>query len=330
MTFAFSLAFFAVNLSTALTAEDAKSTARKERKEIQKKKMFGICNLSIVPCRKEPSDKSEMVTQLLFGEHFELLDTKGNWQLIRIAYDDYECWIDKKQFLPIKDIKGISDSTTAVTTDLLQLASSQPSPKEREEQHIPIVLGSSLPKFKSKSFLLGKQGFLFDGETCFPFGKKKTSPERKDLEEAAKWYLNTPYLWGGRSPFGIDCSGFAQLVYKLNGIKLKRDAWQQAEQGKALSFLEEAKTGDLAFFDNEEGKIVHVGIILNTTPPLLSPPKGEKIGRATPSPLGKDRMGCFIIHASGKVRIDKLDHQGIYNEELKKYTHRLRVAKSFF
>src|ERR1035437_2827216 len=110
--------------------------------------MFGICNLSIVPGRKEPSDKSEMVTQLLFGEYFQLLDTKGNWQLIRIAYDGYECWIDKKQFLPLseKTIDGIKDSTTALTTDLVQLASPQPSPKEREQQHIPIVLGSSLPK----------------------------------------------------------------------------------------------------------------------------------------------------------------------------------------
>ena len=254
--------------------------------------MYGICNLTLVPCRKEPSDKSEMVTQLLFGEHFELLDTKGNWQLIRIAYDGYECWIDKKQFLPISDIKGISDATTAVTVDILQLAEGP------HRTMISLVLGSSLPKFKNKTFHLGKQEFTFDGEATIPNPKKK----ELSVEEVAKWYLNAPYLWGGRSPFGIDCSGFTQLVYKINGIKLKRDAWQQAEQGKALTFLEEAQTGDLAFFDNEDGKIVHVGIIL-----------GE----------GK------IIHASGKVRIDKLDHQGIYNEEMKKYTHRLRVAKKY-
>jgi gamma-D-glutamyl-L-lysine dipeptidyl-peptidase len=256
--------------------------------------MFGICNLSIVPCRKEPSDKSEMVTQLLFGEHFELLDTKGNWQLIRIAYDGYECWVDKKQFLPLKDIAGIKDSTTAISTEIVQLV-------ENEEKKItPIVLGSSLPKFKDKFFFLGKQNFSFEGEAILAFAKSKVLSGGEDLGEVAKWYLNSPYLWGGRSPFGIDCSGFTQMVYKLNGIKLKRDAWQQAEQGKALSFLEESQTGDLAFFDNEEGKIVHVGIILT----------GEK-----------------IIHASGKVRTDKLDHQGIFNEEIKQYTHRLRVVK---
>lgn len=278
--------------------------------------MFGICNLSIVPCRKEPSDKSEMVTQLLFGEHFELLDHKGNWQLIRIAYDGYECWIDKKQFLPISDIKGISESTTAITTEIVQLV-------EHEKYGIsPIVLGSSLPKLKGKSFSLGKEEYSFEGESVFPFSKKKDHK----IAEVAKWYLNTPYLWGGRSPFGIDCSGLTQMVYKMNGIQLKRDAWQQAEQGKALSFLEEAKEGDLAFFDNEDGKIVHVGIILQ--PPLI-PRKGGNTGAQSPPWGGGGVVGLQIIHASGKVRIDKLDHQGIYNEEMKKYTHRLRVAKTY-
>lgn len=254
--------------------------------------MYGICNLSIVPCRKEPSDKSEMVTQLLFGEHFELLDNKGNWQLIKIAYDGYECWIDKKQFHPISSITGISDTTTALTSEIIQLA------ENKKSGITPVVLGSSLPRFKNKSFSLGKEEYSFEGESILPFPKNK----EREITEVAKWYLNAPYLWGGRSPFGIDCSGFTQMAYKMNGIKLKRDAWQQAEQGKALNFLEEAIAGDLAFFDNEEGKIVHVGIILDD---------------------GK------IIHASGKVRIDKLDHQGIYNEEQKKYTHRLRVAKKY-
>jgi hypothetical protein len=267
-----------------------------------------------------------MVTQLLFGEHFELLDSKGNWQLIRIEYDGYECWIDKEQFHPISDIKGISDATTAVTTDLLQLAASpRPSPKEREQQHIPIVLGSALPKFKDEKFYLGKEEYTFEGNAIFPFGKSK-SPSLGGVGEAAHWYLNTPYLWGGRSPFGIDCSGFTQMVFKLQGIKLLRDAWQQVEQGKALNFLEEAKTGDLAFFDNEDGKIVHVGIILR---PHLNPPLQGGLSRATLPLKGGAAGGLEIIHASGKVRIDKLDHQGIFNEETKKYTHRLRVAKKF-
>ena len=268
--------------------------------------MFGICNLSVVPCRKEPSDKSEMVTQLLFGEHFEILEEKKSWTLIRIAYDGYECWIDKKQFLPLNNIKGISDSTSAVTTDLIQLT----SPKEKEQNHIPILLGSSLPKYFDKEFSLGKEKYSFEGEVIFPFAKKSKSPSFGGVEKVSNWYLNTPYLWGGRSPFGIDCSGFTQMVFKLNGIHLKRDAKEQAEQGKAIEFFEDGKTGDLAFFDNEDGKIIHVGIVL------------------TPLSYGRG-VGGEVIHASGKVRIDKLDHHGIYNEEIKKYTHRLRIVRRY-
>jgi cell wall-associated NlpC family hydrolase len=113
-------------------------------------------------------------------------------------------------------------------------------------------------------------------------------------------YLNAPYLWGGKTPFGIDCSGFTQMVYKLNGYHLKRDASQQATEGEPLSFIEESEPGDLAFFDNEEGKIIHVGIIMDNN---------------------------YIIHSSGKVRIDRLDHLGIYNAETNRHTHKLRVIK---
>ena len=120
------------------------------------------------------------------------------------------------------------------------------------------------------------------------------------MAQTAFMYLNAPYLWGGKSPFGIDCSGFTQMVYKLNGYSLLRDASQQATQGVPLSFIEESEAGDLAFFDNEEGKIIHVGLIMDDN---------------------------YIIHASGKVRIDRLDHLGIYNAELNKHTHKLRVIK---
>jgi cell wall-associated NlpC family hydrolase len=113
-------------------------------------------------------------------------------------------------------------------------------------------------------------------------------------------FLNAPYMWGGRSPFGIDCSGFTQAVYKLKRIKLLRDASQQSTLGEPLSFLTEAEPGDLAFFDNEEGLISHVGIITDQQ---------------------------HIIHASGKVRIDRIDHEGIYNDEEKRYTHLLRIIK---
>lgn len=255
--------------------------------------MFGICNLSIVPCRKEPSDRSEMVSQLLFGEHFEVLEIQGSWCRIRNDYDGYESWIDKKQFLPIAEPTAtiLSSSPVYCSNELIQVISDT-----RTSTLFPIVLGSTLPNFDNGDCLVENSGFSYDGayiEGQLPFTKN-------GVVELAMMYLNAPYLWGGRSPLGIDCSGFTQMVYKLNGIRLKRDAYQQAEQGETLSFVEEAEAGDLAFFDNDEGRIVHVGIVMDNNK---------------------------IIHASGKVRIDGFDHHGIFNAEKRDYSHRLRLLK---
>jgi cell wall-associated NlpC family hydrolase len=157
---------------------------------------------------------------------------------------------------------------------------------------IPITLGASLSFLNHSE--INTQNYEFEGL------KISGVKSKSDLINTAYMYLNAPYLWGGKSVFGIDCSGFTQMVYKLNGYKLLRDAAQQASQGEVLSFIEESEPGDLAFFDNEEGKIIHVGIMLENN---------------------------YIIHASGKVRIDRLDHLGIYNAELNRHTHRLRVIK---
>jgi hypothetical protein len=255
--------------------------------------MYGICNLSVVPCRKEPSDKSEMVTQLLFGDTFEIIETHANWLSIKTAYDNYSCWIDKKQFQPIAQhtFDIINSSEIVCNNEFVQLIHHKNS-----NHHIPIVIGSSLPNFDTGECAIENQTYQFDGDTI-----KGVLPNTKTgITDSAMQFLNTPYLWGGKSPFGIDCSGFTQVVYKLNGIKLMRDAYQQAEQGETLSFVEEAEPGDLAFFDNEEGRIVHVGIVLENNK---------------------------IIHTSGKVRIDGFDHHGIFNNDKKDYSHQLRLLK---
>ena len=256
--------------------------------------MFGICNLSLVPVRKEASDKSEMVTQLLFGEHFEILEKNKQWRRICIAYDGYKGWIDEKQFEPIseEEFKNLNLNESKVAVDIAEVISS-------DSLLFPLVMGSQLPNLTDHSCLVGSLKFLYDGEVR----DLNAFASKHQLIENAYMYLNAPYLWGGRSPFGIDCSGFTQMVYKLSGIKLKRDAHQQAEQGHTLNFISEAETGDLAFFENTEGKIIHVGIIL---------------------------PGNKIIHASGKVRIDLIDHEGIYNVDTKKYSHRLRLLKRLF
>jgi hypothetical protein len=256
--------------------------------------MHAVCNLSIVPVRKEPSDKSELVSQLLFGETVEVMDMQDSWRKVRMLFDNYTGWIDKKQIINITDdeLLKIKTSKTFISSDLVQLAIWD------KNQICPVVLGSFLPAYQDHKFFIGETEYVFEGNVI-----ENGIPDSSRLLEHAYMYMNSPYLWGGRSPFGIDCSGFTQMVYKLCGFSLNRDSFKQAEQGITINLLEESKAGDLAFFDNAEGKITHVGIIL---------------------------PGSQIIHASGRVRIEKLDHQGIFNEELKGYSHNLRLIKRNF
>ncbi|MGJ8593832.1 MAG: NlpC/P60 family protein [Aquaticitalea sp.] len=244
---------------------------------------YGICNLSIVPLKLEPSDTSELVSQVLYGEFFKVLEQRKSWSKIRLAYDKYEGWIDNKQYaeISIEDYDSLKASVLKSSSDLVEFV------QDEDDKLLTIPLGSTL----NGLHLLKHQ---YEGE--FMEGVKP----KQDLIETAFRYTNAPYLWGGKTPFGIDCSGFTQMVYKLNGYKLLRDASQQATQGSALSFIEESEPGDLAFFDNEEGRIVHVGIIMENN---------------------------YIIHAHGKVRIDRLDHSGIYNVDRRQHTHKLRVIK---
>ncbi|WP_374173418.1 NlpC/P60 family protein [Flavobacterium tructae] len=250
--------------------------------------MFGICNLAIVPVRSEPSDRSEIVTQLLFGEHIEILERQNQWARIRIQYDDYEGWVDSKQYQIISEanFNQLSSEAIILNADLIDYITSS------NNLLLPIPLGASLSFLNNSEINISN----FDFEGTKTSGIKPKSA----IISTAFMYLNAPYLWGGKTPFGIDCSGFTQMVYKLNGYKIHRDASQQALDGEPLSFIEESEAGDLAFFDNDEGNITHVGIIMDNN---------------------------YIIHASGKVRIDRLDHLGIYNPETNKHTHKLRVIK---
>lgn len=255
---------------------------------------FGIATLSVIPGRAEPSDASEQVTQLLFGEHYEVKEVRKKWVRIVVAADGYECWIDIKQHHSIDEKaaeKLFKQKFIPVSLEMAGLAI-------RTEDHaiVPIVMGSSLPGFKDGILKIGKDTYQFEGQV-------QVKAERRNMEllvQNAMMYLNAPYLWGGKNPFGIDCSGLVQVCYKSIGVALPRDAYQQAALGQSLSFIEEAEPGDLAFFDNEDGRIIHVGILLENN---------------------------HIIHASGKVRIDRIDHQGIYNNDMKDYSHRLRIIK---
>jgi hypothetical protein len=255
---------------------------------------FGVCNLSVIPVRAEPSDRSEICTQLLFGDYFELIESAEKWVRIRTAYDNYEGWIDPKQFTGISQvIFGKLHEQNYISGLLINQTL-----KLSSGEVINLVPGSSLPFFKEDHVYINDEKYEFSGVALKP----DAAGFDKNVESAARFYLHTPYLWGGKSTFGIDCSGLTQMVFKQFGIKIKRDTWQQAEQGETINSLQDTRVGDLAFFDNAVGKIIHVGILLSD----------------------KD-----IIHASGRVKIDSIDEKGIYSKELEKYTHKLRVIKRY-
>lgn len=233
----------------------------------------GICIVTVAPVRAEGSDKAEIVTEILFGESADILEVNKNWTRIKMHYDGYEGWMDTKQLKPVTDEELEKRKVTVITED-----------------------------FSSVLMNDGKTLLSMGSEVEFPAVASRRSHDlRESIALAAKEFLNVPYLWGGKSFFAVDCSGFTQLVYKIHGIKLPRDTYQQAEVGEPLTFVEESQPGDLAFFENPEGKIIHVGIMLDN----------QK-----------------IIHASGKVRIDILDSTGIFNKEMNKHTHKLRVIKN--
>jgi hypothetical protein len=240
--------------------------------------IYGICNLSIVPIRAEASDSSEMKSQVLFGEHFSILESDKNWSKVQLAFDAYEGYIDNKQFEEITEdvFHKLSAKEPVYSGEIIDFISSSAN------DYTTIPLGSRLPFYVDNQFYINMikykyAGALFTGKLL-----------KNEIIQKAFTYLNVPFLWGGKTPFGIDCSGFTQMVYKLCGYQLLRDAKQQASQGEVLSF------------DNKEGEIIHVGIILND---------------------------YHIIHAHGKVRIDTLDHSGIFNADIQKHTHQLRVIK---
>ncbi|MCB9255820.1 MAG: C40 family peptidase [Chitinophagales bacterium] len=244
---------------------------------------LAICHVSIAPLRAENSDRSEMISQLLFGECMEILEIKDSWTWIRCLHDNYEAWIDNKQYIKLNK-EQVNSHISLQSSHVCHLGN----------KTMNLVLGSNLPNFDGINFSIEKTKYLYNGK-AIEVAKNPIS----NLRKIALKYEGAPYLWGGRNPFGIDCSGFTQMVYKFFSISLPRDAYQQASIGETLNFVGEAREGDLAFFGKED-KITHVGICLGNNE---------------------------IIHASGMVRIDTLDHVGIYNKENKKYSHFLKIIK---
>ena len=241
-----------------------------------------FCFVSTAPIRKEASDASEMVSQLLFGEAIEVIEHGQPWIKIRTILDGYEGYVDIKQVLPLtdKEFRRWMDAFSYQKEEILQLKT---------------PFGSI---YSSKGSFIGEELSFQVGDVTF---KHLTNPSvvKKTIWDDALEYLNAPYLWGGKSIWGIDCSGFVQAVFRIHGFNLPRDAYEQAEIGSDISF-EDCQENDLAYFSNASGKIIHVGII------------------------GKQHQ---IMHASGRIRIDELKEPGIWSEEYEKFSHTLAHIK---
>jgi gamma-D-glutamyl-L-lysine dipeptidyl-peptidase len=243
---------------------------------------FAICYLHVAPMRLEPSDRSEMVSQLLFGEHARIVEENEKWYRIQTAHDGYIGWIDKKQ-------------VTLTSLNASSILNASPALLQDQFNQFHRIGPGCLVGSNSQAFAIGTYVYSYIHQTDSPI----------DFMAFAMQFLGTPYLWGGRSIYGIDCSGYTQLIARFRNQNLPRDAYQQAELGETIGFSQEAQTGDYAFFDNAEGRITHVGMVLRNEDELK------------------------IIHASGHVRIDLLDQEGIFRADTKTYSHALRIIKRF-
>lgn len=252
----------------------------------------GICLMATAAMRLHPNHRSEMVSQVLFGELFFVLDRSGDWLHVEMENDHYRGWIALQQV-------ELIDDATAESFDKARVLVSGDRFGEIQEQSSGISqiisAGSQLFISEDQRMVLGGKTFEYKGKLLSP-----TTGETAGVLDHAQIFMQTPYLWGGRSAYGMDCSGLVQMAYKMYGISLARDAAIQVNHGQTVHLLEEARAGDLAFFDNAEEEITHTGILTGDG---------------------------HIIHAHGMVRKDKIDHHGIFNTDRQGYTHRLRIIK---
>jgi len=250
--------------------------------------MFGwICSVPVAPMRKEAAHRSEMVSQLLFGERVQVIESSGDFVLVKNEYDAYTGWCQRSQLTELTTLAE-SIEPEVLTSDYINIGMLR-------DAAIHLPMGVPISNWKG----ITDPNFTYAGTThttgIVPFSESA-------VVTISSSYLNVPYLWGGKSVFGIDCSGFSQQVFRYFGKKLPRDSGDQAKLGEDVGFLAETRAGDLAFFDNAEGIITHVGILLNNHE---------------------------IIHASGKVRIDTIDQWGIINRDTEMRTYTLRIIKRY-
>ena len=257
----------------------------------------GISLHSIVPVRTAASETAEQSTQMLFGELCEIVEEQPRWKRIKLESDGQVGWVDAKMISPMTSEEYASYKTALKNAATVVFPMTY-AVSENNGQTIPLTAGTKLTNYKDGRFEVLGVGFRIDPNMV---STQALELNQTNLLQTVRFFLNVPYLWGGKNALGMDCSGFTQIVMSLFGKKLPRNASEQVLQGKEVKELKEAKAGDLAFFDHKDGKISHVGIIIDP----------ER-----------------IIHCSGRVKVEKLDFNGIFNNEQGDYSHHLVTIKN--
>ena len=258
--------------------------------------MVAIALHSVVPVRAEAKEGAEQNTQMLFGELCTVIEEQPRWKRIRLDSDGQEGWADAKMICPMNE-EELATYLSALKSSALVAFPMTYAVSENNGQTIPLTAGTRLANYKDGRFEVLGVGFRIDPSMVI---EKPLKLNEQNLQQTVRFFLNTPYLWGGKNALGMDCSGFTQVIFSLFGRQLLRNASEQATQGKTVSELTKTQAGDLAFFNHQEGKISHVGIILDA----------ER-----------------IIHCSGRVKVEKLDNNGIFNAEMGDYSHHLVKIK---
>ena len=269
--------------------------------------MVGISLHSIVPMRAEAREGAEQNTQMLFGELCEIIEEQARWKRIRLESDGQEGWVDAKMVTKMspaeyKSYREAYTGSSAIVAMPMAYAVS-----ENNGQTIPLTAGTRLAKYQvtkdeAQKVFFGRFEVLGVGFRIDPAMVIAKSPDlnEQNLLQTVRFFLNIPYLWGGKNAMGMDCSGFTQVIMSLFGKALKRNAGEQATQGRKISDLSKVQAGDLVFFDHEDGKISHVGVAIDS----------ER-----------------VIHCSGRVKVEKLDFNGIFNAETGVYSHHLMAIR---
>lgn len=250
---------------------------------------------SIVPVRSNPAEDAEQLTQMLFAETCDIIAEKCRWKQVKLHLDGQQGWVDAKMVSPLSEdeykvLEASADSAAIVRLPMTYAVSGN------NGQTLPLTAGTRLPAYNNGTFSMLGVTFRIDQQAVALTPLPLNADE---LMNAVRFFLNTPYLWGGKNALGMDCSGFSQVVMSLFGVKLPRNASEQAREGQEVPSLQEAVAGDLVFFNHadlnpEQTNISHVGILLNSS---------------------------RVVHCSGRVKVEKIDDNGIFSVEIRDFQH---------